>query len=129
MIWIAGIYYGIGIALVGYATGKDLADDICKAQDKDHVQIWDVTGNCKFAKRHLNKRKQFYKEANYPFTIEKVNYKSRVRLDSRRYSQNLLITRCVSRSFPVTDFHISKSCRSEAFGFLATMPRNISNSS
>lgn len=54
---------------------QSIGRGIRKAQDKDHVQIWDVTGNCKFAKRHLNKRKTFYKEANYPFTIEKVNYK------------------------------------------------------
>jgi len=54
---------------------QSIGRGIRKAQDKDHVQIWDITGNCKFAKRHLTKRKQFYKEANYPFTIEKVNYK------------------------------------------------------
>jgi superfamily II DNA or RNA helicase len=54
---------------------QSIGRGIRKAQDKDHVQIWDITGNCKFAKRHLNKRKTFYKEANYPFTIEKVNYK------------------------------------------------------
>jgi superfamily II DNA or RNA helicase len=54
---------------------QSIGRGIRKAQDKDHVQIWDVTGDCKFAKRHLTKRKQFYKEANYPFTIEKVNYK------------------------------------------------------
>jgi superfamily II DNA or RNA helicase len=54
---------------------QSIGRGIRKAQDKDHVQIWDVTGNCKFAKRHLTKRKQFYKEANYPYTIEKVNYK------------------------------------------------------
>ena len=54
---------------------QSIGRGIRKAQDKDHVQIWDVTGNCKFAKRHLTKRKQFYKEANYPFTIDKINYK------------------------------------------------------
>ena len=54
---------------------QSIGRGIRKAQDKDHVQIWDITGNCKFAKRHLTKRKQFYKEASYPFTIEKVNYK------------------------------------------------------
>ena len=54
---------------------QSIGRGIRKAQDKDFVQIWDVTGNCKFAKRHLNKRKQFYKEANYPYTIEKVQYK------------------------------------------------------
>jgi superfamily II DNA or RNA helicase len=54
---------------------QSIGRGIRKAQDKDHVQIWDVTGDCKFAKRHLTKRKTFYKEANYPFTIEKVYYK------------------------------------------------------
>jgi hypothetical protein len=38
------------------------------------VQIWDITSTCKFAKRHLTKRKQFYKEANYPFTQEKLEW-------------------------------------------------------
>ena len=54
---------------------QSIGRGIRKAQDKDYVQIWDVTGGCKFAKRHLTKRKTFYREANYPFTIEKVNYK------------------------------------------------------
>jgi superfamily II DNA or RNA helicase len=46
-----------------------------KAEDKDFVQIWDITSSCKFSKRHLTQRKAFYKEANYPFTMEKLNYK------------------------------------------------------
>ena len=46
-----------------------------KAEDKDHVQIWDITSNCKFAKRHLTQRKAFYKEAQYPFQVEKLEYK------------------------------------------------------
>jgi superfamily II DNA or RNA helicase len=46
-----------------------------KAQDKDHVNIWDITSTCKFAKRHLQKRKIFYKDANYPMSIEKLEYK------------------------------------------------------
>jgi len=44
------------------------------AKDKDFVQIWDVTSRCKFAKRHLTERKKFYKDAEYPFTIDKVKY-------------------------------------------------------
>ena len=43
-----------------------------KAADKDFVQIFDITSNCKYAKRHLTKRKVFYKEASYDFTITKV---------------------------------------------------------
>jgi superfamily II DNA or RNA helicase len=46
-----------------------------KAEDKDFVQIWDVTSTAKFAKRHLTKRKQFYKDSAYPFTQEKLEYK------------------------------------------------------
>ena len=48
---------------------------IRKAEDKDHVEIWDITSTCKFAKRHLTQRKNFYKEAKYPFSIEKINWK------------------------------------------------------
>jgi len=54
---------------------QSIGRGIRKAEDKDFVQIWDITGNCKFAKRHLTKRKQFYREANYNFTIEKSSYK------------------------------------------------------
>ena len=53
---------------------QSIGRGIRKAEDKDHVQIWDITSTCKFAKRHLTKRKQFYKEANYPFTAEKLDW-------------------------------------------------------
>ena len=53
---------------------QSIGRGIRKAADKDHVQIWDITSTCKFAKRHLTKRKAFYKEANYPFTVEKANW-------------------------------------------------------
>jgi len=54
---------------------QSIGRGIRKAEDKDFVQIWDITSRCKFAKRHLTQRKKFYKEANYPFTIEKVSIK------------------------------------------------------
>ena len=53
---------------------QSIGRGIRKAEDKDHVQIWDITSSCKFAKRHLTQRKKFYKEANYPYNIEKINY-------------------------------------------------------
>jgi len=53
---------------------QSIGRGIRKAEDKDHVQIWDITSTCKFAKRHLTKRKQFYKEANYPYTQEKLEW-------------------------------------------------------
>ena len=53
---------------------QSIGRGIRKAEDKDHVQIWDITSTCKFAKRHLTKRKQFYKEASYPFSQEKLEW-------------------------------------------------------
>jgi superfamily II DNA or RNA helicase len=45
-----------------------------KADDKDHVEIYDITASTKYAKRHLTERKRYYKEAKYNFTIQKVKY-------------------------------------------------------
>ena len=53
---------------------QSIGRGIRKAEDKDHVEIWDITSTCKFAKRHLTKRKAFYREANYLFTMEKVEW-------------------------------------------------------
>jgi superfamily II DNA or RNA helicase len=53
---------------------QSIGRGIRKAEDKDHVEIWDITSTCKFAKRHLTKRKQFYREANYPFSAEKLEW-------------------------------------------------------
>jgi len=53
---------------------QSIGRGIRKAEDKDHVEIWDITAATKYAKRHLTERKKFYKEALYPFTIEKVKY-------------------------------------------------------
>jgi superfamily II DNA or RNA helicase len=52
---------------------QSIGRGIRKAEDKDHVQIWDITSTCKYAKRHLTERKKYYKDAKYPFTITKVN--------------------------------------------------------
>ena len=53
---------------------QSIGRGIRKADDKDFVQIWDLTASTKYAKRHLTERKKFYKDAKYPFTIEKVKY-------------------------------------------------------
>ena len=55
---------------------QSIGRGIRKAEDKDHVEIWDLTSSCKFAKRHLTQRKKFYKEANYPYNIEKIDYEN-----------------------------------------------------
>ena len=53
---------------------QSIGRGIRKADDKDHVEIWDITASTKYAKRHLTERKRYYKEAKYPFTITKVKY-------------------------------------------------------
>jgi superfamily II DNA or RNA helicase len=53
---------------------QSIGRGIRKAEDKDHVEIWDITSDCKFAKRHLTQRKAYYKEAKYPFSLEKLDY-------------------------------------------------------
>jgi superfamily II DNA or RNA helicase len=55
---------------------QSIGRGIRKAEDKDHVEIWDITSTCKFAKRHLTRRKAFYKEANYPFSTEKLEWQT-----------------------------------------------------
>jgi superfamily II DNA or RNA helicase len=53
---------------------QSIGRGIRKAEDKDHVQIWDITSTCRFAKRHLTKRKTYYREAEYPFTQERLDW-------------------------------------------------------
>ena len=44
------------------------------APDKDFVNVYDVCSNSKFSKRHLTKRKKFYTEAEFKYSINKINY-------------------------------------------------------
>jgi superfamily II DNA or RNA helicase len=53
---------------------QSIGRGIRKAEDKEHVEIWDLTASTKYAKKHLTERKKFYKEAKYPFEIQKVKY-------------------------------------------------------
>ena len=53
---------------------QSIGRGIRKAEDKDFVQIWDITSTCRFSKRHLTKRKTYYREANYPFSQERLEW-------------------------------------------------------
>lgn len=53
---------------------QSIGRGIRKAKDKDRVEIYDFTSSLKFSKRHLGKRKSFYKKVEYPHTVTKVNY-------------------------------------------------------
>jgi superfamily II DNA or RNA helicase len=59
-----------------------------KAQDKDFVNIYDLTSSAKFSKRHLTQRKKFYKEAQYHFTVSKVDWKADTGLAGRWKQKN-----------------------------------------
>ena len=44
------------------------------AEDKDFVNVYDVCSTSKYSKQHSTKRKKFYNEASYPYTVTKLNY-------------------------------------------------------
>ena len=54
---------------------QSIGRGIRKASDKDYVNVLDLTSNLKYSKRHLTKRKQFYKEQGFRFQVTKVEYK------------------------------------------------------
>jgi superfamily II DNA or RNA helicase len=43
-----------------------------KADDKDAVEIFDISSKCKFSNRHLIKRKKFYDSVEYPYNVSKI---------------------------------------------------------
>jgi len=53
---------------------QSIGRGIRTADDKDYVDVYDFTSTCKFAKRHLTKRKAYYTEANYPYSITKIDW-------------------------------------------------------
>ena len=55
-------------------TIQSIGRGLRKGGEKDFVNVYDVTSNCKFSKRHLTARKKYYTEANYPYTISKVDW-------------------------------------------------------
>jgi superfamily II DNA or RNA helicase len=54
---------------------QSIGRGIRKASDKDYLQVIDLTSNLKYSKRHMTKRKEYYKEQNFRFTMTKVEYK------------------------------------------------------
>lgn len=53
---------------------QSIGRGIRKAADKDYVQIYDIASTCKFSAKHVTARKKIYKEANYPYSVKKVDY-------------------------------------------------------
>jgi superfamily II DNA or RNA helicase len=54
---------------------QSIGRGIRKASDKDYLNVVDITSNLKYSKRHLTKRKAFYKDQGFPFKVTKVEYK------------------------------------------------------
>ena len=52
---------------------QSIGRGIRKAEDKDFVTIHDFCASTKYSKRHLTERKRFYKDAQYPFSVKKVD--------------------------------------------------------
>jgi superfamily II DNA or RNA helicase len=55
---------------------QSIGRGIRKAKDKDYVDIWDITSTLKFSAKHMKARKVFYKDAAYPNTVEKIDYRN-----------------------------------------------------
>jgi superfamily II DNA or RNA helicase len=53
-------------------TIQSIGRSLRMADDKDHSNIYDVCSKMKFSNNHLIKRKQFYKNAEYPFDVTKI---------------------------------------------------------
>jgi superfamily II DNA or RNA helicase len=43
-----------------------------KGGQKEHVTVIDLTSNMKYDKKHIKERKEFYREAKYPFEVDKI---------------------------------------------------------
>jgi len=54
---------------------QSIGRGIRKAEDKDYLNVIDITSNLKYSKRRLTKRKAFYKEQGFPYQVTKVEYK------------------------------------------------------
>jgi len=45
-----------------------------KAEDKESVNVWDISSDLKFSKRHLSERKKYYREQKYNYSENKIDY-------------------------------------------------------
>ena len=53
-------------------TIQSIGRSLRRATDKDHAVIYDICSSCKYSKRHLTSRKEYYRDAGYPFQVIKV---------------------------------------------------------
>lgn len=53
-------------------TIQSIGRGLRKAEDKDHVEIYDISGTNKYSAKHLRERIQYYKEVQYPYEIVEI---------------------------------------------------------
>jgi hypothetical protein len=56
-------------------TVQSIGRTLRKANDKSSATIYDISSSLKFSRRHQSKRKEYYKDAGYPFAVTKVDYR------------------------------------------------------
>ena len=61
---------GKGFVKVVQSIGRGLR----VTPEKDFIRVYDICSNSKYSKRHLSKRKQFYEERQYEYSIVKPKY-------------------------------------------------------
>lgn len=53
-------------------TIQSIGRGLRRAEDKDHVEIYDMSGSNKYSAKHLRERLAYYKEVQYPHSIIEV---------------------------------------------------------
>lgn len=53
-------------------TIQSIGRGLRKGKDKHHLDVYDICSTLKYSNRHMLERKRYYKEAMYPFEIEKI---------------------------------------------------------
>ncbi|MCS7317485.1 MAG: DEAD/DEAH box helicase family protein [Candidatus Dojkabacteria bacterium] len=53
-------------------TIQSIGRGLRKGKDKHHLVVYDICSTLKYSNRHMLERKRYYKEALYPFVIEKI---------------------------------------------------------
>lgn len=54
-------------------TIQSIGRGLRKAEDKDHVEIFDISGTNKYSAKHLRERVLYYKEVQYPYDIIEIS--------------------------------------------------------
>lgn len=53
---------------------QSIGRGIRRAKDKDFVDVYDISSNCKFSSKHMKERIKTYKRIDYPHSVTKIDY-------------------------------------------------------